>query len=264
MAEHSRRSFLKSAAASGALTTGAVLLPAGLARAAASTTPRPGAQRRKAPQTPSTSYSYRLHVTNNSNAFEQFAVFQNDPDLGVTNVLSLAWLVQGVQPQKTVVFEWTEDYSFTLFEQNANTHATRSVPVDPHDPATQQVQLGYTDGALTFQNGPAIGTPQFGSVYLRELGSIPAAGAGLVGLAIDGKPAYAAPAAPNTNLVFTFEPGLNYWLGAGTFEAGATLDVEAVLAPTPIDFPPGVFDLTAVLKNDNTWTVAPTSGGGTA
>lgn len=30
--------------------------------------------------------TYRLHVINNSNAFENFAVYQNDPDLGVSNL----------------------------------------------------------------------------------------------------------------------------------------------------------------------------------
>jgi rhizosphere induced protein len=264
MTEHSRRSFLKSAAVSGALTTGAVLLPVGLAGAATATSQGLGRRRAQVPQTRST--TYRLHVKNDSNAFEQFAVYQNDPDLGVFDVMSLAWLVKGAHPQQTITFEWTEDYSFAVIARTSPTQILQSVPVDPYNPAKQQALLGYANGALTLQPGQAVPDPQFGSIYLRELGNVPDDGVGLVGLAISGAPTYAMTAAPNENVDFTPKTGANYWIAGGNFTAGAGLDVEEIVTPAAIDFAPGVFDLTAVLGPDNTWAVGPTpsTGGGTA
>jgi hypothetical protein len=254
MTERSRRSFLKSVAVSSALTTGAVLLPA-VAWAAAAVPQRLGRQRPGAPQTRAA--TYRLRVINNSTAFEDFAVFQNDPDLGLPNVMPLAWFVQGAHPQTAVTFEWTEDYSLTLFEQDTATNTTQTVPVDPNDPTKQQVELDYADGAFVLQSGEAVADPKPGSIYLRELSTLPV-NAGSIGIAIGGHPAYTAPAAPNMNVVFTPKPGANYWLAAGTFVPGEALDVDEIVTPVPINFPPGTFDLTAVLGHDNDWTVAPT------
>ena len=56
------------------------------------------------------STTYRLHVTNESSAFEQFAIYQNDPDLGVYNVMSLAWFAKGAHPSQHLCFEWNIDY----------------------------------------------------------------------------------------------------------------------------------------------------------
>lgn len=257
MIERSRRAFLKSAAVSGALTTGAVLLPVGLAGAATAMSQRPGRQHPEPPQTRST--TYRLRVTNDSNAFEQFAVYQNDPDLSVSDVMSLAWFVKGAHPRQTVVFEWAEDYSLTLITETSPGHVSQSVPVDPYNPARQQVQLGYTAGALTLRPGPVVPDPRFGSIYLGELGDVPDQGPEVVGLAIAGRPAYALPPAPNKDVVFTPKLGANYWLTAGTFSPGLAMDIEQIVAPAAIDFSSGVLDLTAVLGPDNTWTVAPTT-----
>lgn len=264
MTEHSRRSFLKSAAVSGAMTTGAVLLPIGIAGAATATTAtsrRLGEQRQqaqRAPQIRSTA-TYRLRVTNNSTIYEHFAVYQNDPDLGLPDVMSLAWFVKGAFPQQTVTFEWTETYSFALLAEKPPAQLIQTVPVDPYDPAKQQAQLGYAEGALTLKLGQAVSDPKPGSIYLREFGDVPEEGAGIVGLVVDKQPAYALFPAPNTEVVFTVKQGANYWLTAGNVAPGAFLDIEEIVTPAAIDFAPGVFDLTAVLGPDNTWTVAPTN-----
>ena len=242
MTERSRRAFLKSTLVGGAMTTGAVLLPAGLARAA------------DAPQTRST--TYRLRVTNNSSAFEQFAVYQNDPDLGVNNVMSLAWFVKGAHPQTTIVFEWTLDYSFMLFAEGGTT-PIQTVPADPTDPARQQIQLVHSDGAYRLQPGQAVADPRPGSFYIREVDDLPDGHSGKVGIGMAGRPVYTAPITPDVDLVLTPHPDGRYWLTAGTFQPGAGLDVEQLVPPTEVVFEPGVFALHAQLGLDNAWTVTP-------
>ncbi len=246
MTERSRRAFLKSTLAGGALTTGAVLLPSGSAWAAT------------APQTRAT--TYRLRVTNNSGSFEQFAVYQNDPDLGVPNAMSLAWLVYGAPPSSTVVFQWTLDYSFMLFAEGG-AEPTQILAADPTGPAGQQVQLSHGEGGYLLQPGRAVADPRSGSLYIRELADLPVGGPARVGIGLSGRPVYSAPVEPDTDLVLTPHPGGNYWVTAGTFEAGSVLDVEQIVPPARVTFVPGVYAMQAILDRDDTWRVQPDFAG---
>jgi hypothetical protein len=171
--------------------------------------------------------------------------------------MSLAWFTKPAHPGTTTVFDWTEDYSLMLFKPGS-TNPIQTLAVDPADPTKQQVQIGYTNGALGFQAGPVVADPKPGNIYVRELSGLPDSNVGDIGLAIGGKPAYAVSAAPNLDVVFTPKAGTNYWLTAGNHEAGAVLDAEEITAPVEISFAPGVFALTATLNKDNTWTVSPT------
>jgi len=53
------------------------------------------------------STQYTLTVTNNSSAFEQFAIYQSAPNLGNANDLSLAWLVDSADPGAALSFDWS-------------------------------------------------------------------------------------------------------------------------------------------------------------
>ena len=255
MTERSRRSFLKTAAVGGALTGGVALLPGGLARAAATAAPRPLPQPRSA--------TYRLHVTNNSSAFETFAVYQADPDLDSGNVMSLAWLAKGAHPTQYLFFEWTIDYSvmWSDSDMTGNPGDTvtfdigQDVPVDPADTNHNGVELTYADGVPFLQLAPLTAdTPQVGNIYVNELSTLPAQGVGTIGLAISGSPAYAAPAAPNRLEVFTPHP--NYWITAGTFEAGVALDVEDISPHSQnLLYPSGVTELWVNFDRAREWTV---------
>jgi hypothetical protein len=255
MTEQSRRSFLKTAAVGGALTGGAVLLPGGLARAAA-TAQGPLPQTRAA--------TYRLHVTNNSNGFETFAVYQADPDLGVGNVMSLAWFAKGAHPTQSLSFEWTIDYSVVWSETDMTGNpgdtvtfeVGQEVPVNPGDIDNNGVELGYSDGVPYLQLAPlTVGNPQLGNIYVNEISTLPDQGVGTIGLAIGGSPAYAAPAAPNRLEVFTPHP--NYWITAGTFEAGVALDVEEISSYSQnLPYPSGVTELWIEFGRDRTWSVS--------
>lgn len=203
--------------------------------------------------------TYRLTVTNNSNAFEQFAVYQNDPDLGVPNAMSLAWFVQGANPGQTLYFEWGVDYSVMWSASGLTGGAVKfkiaqEVPVDPSDVNRNGVELRQANGVPMLASARlSVGTPRTGSVYVNELSTLPDA-AGLIGLAIGGQPAYAAPAAPNRLEVFSPHP--SYWISAGTFEEGVALDVEEITARSQqIEFDDGIYDLSVNFDRSRVWSV---------
>lgn len=244
MTDRSRRSFLRSAVVGGAVAGGAAVLPRGLALAAAGGDP-----------------VYRLTVVNNSADFVDLCVYQAPPDLGVQNVMALAWFVEPAYPTTTVQFTWNTDYSFVwgqpgLLSPGAPFQSSQIWPADPFDVNNNQVVLDYGNGAFTFVHGTTAGTPQVGNLYIRETGNIPLNGAG-VGIGMSGAGTFAVAAQPNQNLVFTPHP--QYWITAGTYQAGRAIDVQQITNAAQLPFPPGVFALTAVLNSDNTWTVNPTS-----
>lgn len=252
MTERSRRAFLKSAAVGGALTGGAVLLLAGLARAAARPGPLP-----PAPQPRAT--TYRLAVTNDSSTFETFAVYQDDPDLGVPNVMNLAWLVKSAQPGQSVVFEWTTDFDFLLWGDNG-VNPSQSVPANPDDLNHNQIELTYAYGLYSFQPSQPLPDPELGSLYVRESSTIPVDSYASVGLGMSGAPLYSTRAQPNMQLTFTPHPNQHLFLTAGTFSAGQNLDVQQISTAAEIDYAPDVVSVHAILNRNNVWKVSADSG----
>jgi hypothetical protein len=207
------------------------------------------------------STTYRLQVANNSSAFEQFAIYQNDPDLGVSNAMSLAWFVQGAHPGQTLYFEWTVDYSVMWSRSGITGNAVKfvigqEVPVDPSDTKGNGVDLDYADDVPLLRPARfALGTSRSGCIYVNEKSSLPDTSAGMIGLAVGGKPAYAAVAAPNRLEVFS--PHLNYWITAGTFEQGVALDAEEISSRSQqIVYDEGVFDLAVGFDRSRVWSVA--------
>src|SRR6185437_12947888 len=104
----------------------------------------------------------------------------------------------------------------------------QEVPVNPSDTDNNGVELNYVDGVPLLQLATlTAGTPQRGNIYVNELSALPDQGCGMIGLAIGGSPAYAAPAARNRLEVFTPHP--NYWITAGNFEVGVALGTGTII-----------------------------------
>jgi hypothetical protein len=205
------------------------------------------------------STQYSLTVTNNSTQFRDLCVYQKPVDLGVPNVMSLAWLTAPAWPGTTVKFSWSLDYCFVwsqtgTLKPGVTFLAQQTEPADPDDLNSNQIVFGYSQGAFDFMTGSASGTPQLDSLYIRELSTVPA-GAATVGIGMSNAGVFAVQAEPNINLVFTPHP--EYWITAGDFEHGEVLDIEQITNEQQVDFS-GTFDMTAVLGPTNTWTV--TSG----
>jgi hypothetical protein len=206
--------------------------------------------------------TYRLRVTNNSSAFEQFALYQNDPDLGVPNAMSLAWFVKGAHPGQSLDFEWTIDYSVMWSASGlaggvVKFKIAQEVSCDPSDVNRNGLELAHENGTPLLRSARfTLGTPRTGAIYVNELSNLPDS-AGMIGLAVGGKPAYAAPAVPNRLEVFSPHP--NYWLSAGTFEPGAALDVEEITPHSQqIEYDDGIFDLSVNFDRARVWSVRET------
>lgn len=203
------------------------------------------------------STQYSLSVTNNSTQYVDLCLYQKPVDLGVPDAASLAWLVAPAWPGTTVTFTWTQDYSFVWGETGTlkpgvTFNAQQTMPADPENLQSNQIQFDYRQGAFTFVNGPAAGTPQLGSLYIRELSGVPANTAS-VGIGMSNSGTFVVPAMPNMNLVFTPHP--EYWLTAGTFTISEMLDVEEITNEVAVPFN-GTFSMRAVLDARNNWTVS--------
>lgn len=206
------------------------------------------------------STQYSLTVTNNSTQFQDLCVYQKPVNLGVPDALSLAWLTAPAWPGTTVTFTWSLDYNFVWAQTGSlkpgvTFQAQQTLSADPDSLISNQVQFDYRNGAFTFVPGAANGTPQLGSLYIRELSGVPANSA-TVGIGMSNAGTFAVQAQPNSNLVFTPHP--EYWITAGTFTAGEVLDIEQITneAEVPYD---GTFEMNAVLGSTNLWTVSSTS-----
>lgn len=264
--ERSRRSFLKTTMLGGAVTGGALLLPAGRALAAddpdghgrhcgcpgPNPNPTPTPTPPGGPGGPGT--AYRLRAVNNSPNFVDLCIYQGPGEPG-----TLAWLTRPTPPASSTTFNWTLDYSFVW---GNGTLTPGSVfqpgqirPADPTVKAEQQVELDYVDGQYLFRQTQYFANPQPGNLYIRELSSLPL-GDALVGIGVSNAATLVTPTGPNLNLVFEAHP--SYHIAAGQFVPGVVLDIEEIAGGSAaVDFPPGIFEMTATLNPDNTWTVRP-------
>lgn len=202
------------------------------------------------------STSYSLTVTNNSTQFRKLCVFQKPVDLGVPNVMSLAWLTAPAWPDTSVTFEWTLDYNFVwsqtgVLKPGVTFQAQQSVPADPEDLESNQILFDYSNDAFSFSEGNALGNPQRGSLYIRELSAVPT-GSASVGIGMSNSGVFAVEAQPNMNLAFT--PNPSYWVAAGMFEDGEVIDIEQITNDAEVLYQ-GTTDMTAVLSPSNTWSV---------
>lgn len=201
--------------------------------------------------------SYSLIFVNNSTNPGSACVYQEDPNIGNPNVQSLAWFAKRTAPTTRTTFSWTVDYSFVWAETGelipgVMFAASQTWAADLT--STNQVTFSNDGGMYTFQNQQA--GAQAGSLYIREDASVPLKQAS-VGIGMSGAGTFAVQAQPNMNLVFTPHP--KYYITFGEFTPGEVLDITSITDKAEIKFPSGVTSMTALLREDNTWSVMPTS-----
>lgn len=201
---------------------------------------------------------YSLVFVNNSPETFDAAVYQNDPDLGNPNVESLAWFTKTAAPSTTVVFSWTIDYSFVWCQTGQLRPGVlfNASQVWPADLSTSN-KVGFTQqgGAYTFED--QIQGAQAGTLYISQDQTI-GSGQASVGIGMSGSGVYAVQAEPNLQVNFTPHP--QYWITFGQFVQGQVLDIGQITdTAAHIEFPHDVNSMTAILNNDNTWSVQQTS-----
>lgn len=199
---------------------------------------------------------YSLVFRNNSSNPGNACVFQEDPEIGVENVLSLAWFSKFANPTTQVIFKWQINYDFVWAETGQLVPGVLFIASQTWrgDLSTQNKVTLTHDISYTFENLRA-GTPQ-GSMYIVEDSTVPLKQAS-VGIGMSGFGTFVVQAQSNMNLTFTPHP--SYWIAFGNYTQGQVLNITTINNPAQIEFPPGVTSMTAVLNLDNSWTVTPTS-----
>jgi hypothetical protein len=198
---------------------------------------------------------HKINFINNSTNEGSMMIFQQDENIGIEGVMSLAWLAKYAYPSTTVYFEWTNEYNFVWSEtgelkSGVNFYASQTPTCDLS--TSNSIGLTY-NRAFDFVNQTA-GIPS-GSLYIKQDGTIPL-GTASVGIGMAGAATFVVQAQPNMNLTFTPHP--EYWIAFGNYKTGEALNIQEMTNAANVVFPPGIFEMTAMLNPDNSWTIEPT------
>lgn len=203
--------------------------------------------------------SYIVNFTNNSTNTGYACIFQQDSDIVVPGVLSLAWLSALCDPGASASFTWGTTFDFfwgvpfiPAPVASPYYHTYDALPANVTGTTlTNQVTLD-NNGAFRFINQTAGAAPN--NLYITQDGTIPA-GVAYVGIGMSGSGTFVVPATENTLLTFT--PNLTpttYYVIFGPYPQGAILNLsELAIAPLTITFPAGENTAAVTLNNNNTW-----------
>ena len=204
-------------------------------------------------------YQYSLVVENDSSNGGTFVVFQQDPGLGVTGLLPLAWLTKNANPTTQIVFSWSVDYDFVWYDSGELVPGILCVASQTWPAGlstTNQVTLTRNGNGYTFASQTA--GPAAGNLYVVQDGSV-ASDAVTVGIGMSGSGSLVVQAQPNVTTRFA-SPSPEIWLAFSLQEItrGEVLDPGQLPAPNVrIDFPQNVFTMKATLDAGNAWSVVP-------
>lgn len=197
---------------------------------------------------------YRIRFINNSTNSGAFMMFQQDPNLNIPDLSSLAWFSKYVHPGTDGSFNWTEDYNFfwketKLLAPGITSVTTQCPPADLT--GNNGITLTY-DGAYNFINPEnMLSEPGLG---IKMDQTIPP-GQVQVGIGMSGAATFLANGQPNMEMVFTPKP--EYWIAFGNYEQGQALNVQELTNTAQLVFPEGITEMNVTLKSDNTWSVTP-------
>lgn len=199
---------------------------------------------------------YSVCVVNHGNRAWKFLVYQKPPS--ITENLSLAWIASPyhIAVGDSITFKWDIQYSFVwaatgVVKPGVTFIATGLKDCDPnsknitnftflHDtPQLSDPTDGGEPGSLTIKDGSTVPVKTFA-----------------VGVGMSGKGTYVVNAGPNLTHVFT--PELKYYvLAADEVTEGEVMDITTITGSGDLVYPPNVYNLTATLREDNTWDIAP-------
>lgn len=199
---------------------------------------------------------YNLIFKNDSVNPGNACVFQQDPDLGVENVMSLAWFSKYATPTTQVQFSWGIDYCFVWGQTGELVPgvifaASQTWPADLSTSNAVTLDYDAAHNAFTFENQTS-GTNGILTVF--EDGTIPLNDAS-VGIGMSGAGTFVLPAQPNLQLNFTPHP--TYYIAFGNYFPGQVLNISEMTNVQEIQFPTGIYTMKATLTAQNTWVVTP-------
>ena len=196
-----------------------------------------------------------MTLINNGNREWKFYVYQKDPNRRQPDVFCLAWLVSPylLRVDAQVEFQWSLDY---VFVWNSTGKLKPGVTVVT---SGKQECSPSGNNATTFKALPAPGLSEAthgsesGTLIIKDDGDVPA-DTFSVGIGMSGAGTFLQQAEPS--LLHKFTPKPSYWVAAGLdVEVGTVLDIQTITPTAEVQFPPGIYSITATLNKDNTWSV---------
>lgn len=203
---------------------------------------------------------YTLTFVNSSTLSRSFICFQEDPAIGVPDVMSLAWYTKFTHPGTTTDFEWFMNYSLIWSEQGnlkpgVKFTASDIVDADPKGiEHPNKISLQYVDDGFKFANPSNQGSK--GSLTIDTEAGFPA-GKASIGIGMSGSGTFAVPAIPQDHTIFTPHP--QYWVAFGNYKKGTVLDITQISNKKQVIFPTNVFAMTAIYNDSGDWDIRPTS-----
>lgn len=198
--------------------------------------------------------TYEIIFTNDSSQPIDVCVYQQNPDLDIAGIQTVAWIVADAYPTTIVEFLWSDTYDFVWSElEEAGPDTTIGMgQVWPADlTTTNQVRLSYPGDTFTFEEQTQ-GVAQ-NMLYVMQDASIPS-GYGYVGIGMSGLATFVTETEANINL--SFPPDPEYWLTFGIYSQGELLTLPTLNASVQVIFPDNVYSMAVTLNSDNTLTVS--------
>ena len=169
---------------------------------------------------------YILNVINNSTQTGSFCIFQEQPDINMPGITTLAWLAKPAHPSTLLEFVWGLDYSF-VWSRSTNlkpgTIVKTSQAWDANLSTMNKVKFDLTNGAYTFSNQSQGAHEE--NLYIEQTNRVNSNEAS-VGIGMSGKGTFLVSSQPNMNVIMTPKP--TYWLVFGDFKEGEVLDTTKI------------------------------------
>lgn len=201
-------------------------------------------------------FQYSVIFKNNSSQAGSACLYQTDP---ASSASSLVWLSRYAFPTTSVNFQWKQNYGLCWSQTGvlqAGVVVTATQYWDSDLKTDNEVTFNYEPQHRAFTFEDQRQGQQAGSLFIQDTGTIPADVAS-VGIGMAGSPILMTQATANMTYEFKTKP--EYWIAFGNTTQGEVINVSTMNNPSQIQFPANIYSMTAILNEDLTWTIEPTS-----
>ena len=198
--------------------------------------------------------NYSITLENNSSSDKTITLFQHDPNISSSSIVSLAWLSNMAPSLSQTTFNWLEDYSFCWSQTEVlvpGIIVSAAQSKQANTTSMNKITLENSNSSYLFTE-PTSG-PEPGKLYIYQDGSI-LMDAVSVGIEMSGSPIYACQGLPNAITTFNISTP-KYFLVAGNFNQGEVLDVNSLSDTHEISFPDGAYQANVIINPDGSWSV---------
>jgi len=198
---------------------------------------------------------YTLNVRNNSTQSGSFCIFQEQPDVNMPGLITLAWLAKMSHPTTELEFKWIEDYCF-VWSKTTKLEPGSIINTGQHWAANlktkNKITFDYQDGAYTFEDEKQ--GDYEGNLYIDQTENVQPETAS-VGIGMSGEGTFLFASEPNMKIIMSPRSKPIYWLIFGDFAEGEVLDITQVSEQALKLQYDGTETMNVEFTGDNTWKI---------